>query len=96
MNIKFGERVNKDLVENGSDFSPKFGTARARTPAGVAGSGPGKREEAAPDVRCAMRSSGARARYETCVEIESPSAGRPAVGECHSLSASGRYLVLLF
>ena len=25
MNIKFGERVNKDLVENGSDFSPKFG-----------------------------------------------------------------------
>ena len=25
MNTKFGERVNKDLVENGSDFSPKFG-----------------------------------------------------------------------
>ena len=25
MNTNFGERVNKDLVENGSDFSPKFG-----------------------------------------------------------------------
>lgn len=25
MNIQFGERINKDTIENGSDLSPKFG-----------------------------------------------------------------------
>jgi len=90
------QRVSHSREARFRDFSPKFGTARAGTPAGVVGSGPGKREEAAPDVCYAMRSSGARARYETCGEIGCPSAGRPAVPECHSLSPSGRYLVLLF
>eukprot|EP01052_Picozoa_sp_SAG31_P029629 SAG31_NODE_2959_length_4851_cov_5.415825_2_plen_77_part_00 len=41
--------------------------------------GPGKREEADFDVPYAMRSSGARARYATCGEIECAGAGRLAV-----------------
>ena len=86
-----GARVPKHATS-----MPNLGAARARTRPKIAGSGPGKREEAALDVRCAMRSSGARARYATCGEIRCEDAGRPAVGECHSLSASGRYLVLLF
>ena len=90
------QRVSHCARARTSRSMPNLGAARARTRPKIFGSGPGKREEAASDVPCAMRSPGGRARYAKCREIGSPDAGRPAVRQCHSLSGSGRYLVLLF